>query len=120
MSNAFLKTLLGLSLGLVLIGGLGYLQLAFEKADARTAVRLVEEASVDGKPLVWKIDRVIPPEFRRCKASVKKRFFGHMEVLCHHTQKSHQVLAWLVNVSDGMVKPSNEASVRLGQGQAPW
>jgi len=105
---------------LILIGILAYLQIAFQKADIKTAVRLVEEVQVSGKPLGWAIDAAIPKERRVCSVSVIKKFYGHTEVVCRDSSTPTNELRWFVNVVDGMVKPSNEAAVRLGNGAFTW
>lgn len=120
MKNQTLRFILGVCLTLVLVGILAYLQMAFQKADVKAAVRLVEEVQIDGKPLLWSIDNAISKHQRVCEVSIVNKFYGHAEVVCYDSSERNRELRWLVNVVDGMVKPSNEAAIRLGKKETPW
>lgn len=101
---------------LTLIATLAYLQIAFDGADLKTAVRLVEEAKVAGQPLGKRLNAVIPLERRRCTAVTRNEFQGHLEVTCSDISDAQHVLRWNINVLDGMVQPANQAAVDLGKG----
>ena len=120
MKQTVLRFFLGFCLTLVLVGVMAYLQTAFQKADVRTAVRLVEEAQVSGKPLLWSMDRAIPRERRSCEVEIVSKFYGHAKVSCRDTVNELNELRWSVNVVDGMVKPDNESAIKLGKGEMPW
>ena len=105
---------------LLLVGALTYLHLAFEGADVKTAIRLVEEAPVDGTVLGQRLDGVIPRDQRLCEATVLSRLRGNMEVRCTDVQRPEHVLYWHVNLFDGLVQPVNEAAKRVGKGENPW
>lgn len=114
------KILLAVFTTLLLIGVLTYLNLAFQGADVKTAVRLVEEAKVGGVLLGDRMAKFVPQSRRLCEASVVSRFHGHMEVSCRDIQNEKRILDWRVNVIDGMVVPANVAAKRLGKGEEPW
>ncbi len=104
----------------LLVGTLTYLRLAFEGADVKTSIRLVEEAKAFGVPLRQRINEALPLRQRFCEARSLDSFQGHMEVVCRDTILPLHLLKWQVNVIDGQVIPANDAAIRLGKGEAPW
>jgi len=105
---------------LVAVGLLMYLRLAYEGADAKTAIRLVEEASPQGTTLAKRLEKFLPAEFRLCEAWVESRFRGEMGVSCRDARGSSDGLRWRVNILSGQVWPLNGAAVRIGKGESPW
>ncbi|MCB0308741.1 MAG: hypothetical protein KDD48_05165 [Bdellovibrionales bacterium] len=120
MSEKILKGVLSLLLVVVLVGIVAYLQIAFQKADMKTAIRLVQEARIQGETLGIRIEKVMPLRERRCSVKIIDKFYGHMEVDCQNTVFPSQRLSWKVNVIDGMVGPLNQAAKILGEGESPW
>ena len=111
---------MGALLVMTLIGIMTYTRIAFMQADVKTAVRLVKEVQVDGRPLAWRINQYIPDAQQDCIAEVKNKFFGHMLVTCQDASKPANIFQWSVNVTDGMVVPANTAAKDLGEGKEPW
>lgn len=120
MRHRVLRFVMGTCLCLVLAGVLAYLQSAFSGADRQAAIRLVHEARVEGKPLSWKIDGVLPAGRKDCAARSLRAFYGHMEVVCHDPSTADRELRWQVSLADGMVLPDNAAAQKLGRGERPW
>lgn len=116
----FRKIILLVLSTVVLVGILTYLRLAFEQADVKTAVRLVEQAQIKGVPIGKKLHKWIPKSHRLCKTKTLSQFYGHMEVMCQDTRDLTHVFLWRVNVIDGMVKPANTSAKRLETGEPPW
>lgn len=114
------RILFAVSSILLLIGILTYLQLAFQGADVKTAIRLVEEAKTDTGSLRDKLATVIPLEQRYCGVTVENRFHGHLRVDCRDTANADHILSWKVNIIDGMVIPANPSAEILGKGGDPW
>ncbi|HLG20628.1 MAG TPA: hypothetical protein VI895_12550 [Bdellovibrionota bacterium] len=105
---------------LLLIGILTYLQLAFQGADVRTAIRLVEEAGTGNMSLKIQMAEFLPSDHRLCQAIPVNRFHGHMNVTCSDTKNRTHELRWQVSVIDGLVIPANLAAEKLGKGEEPW
>lgn len=114
------RTIFAVSAVLLLIGILTYLQLAFQGADVKTAIRLVEEAKTDSGVLRERLEKVIPMERRHCRVAVESQFHGHVRVECRDTAQADHVLSWKVNIIDGMVIPANPSAEILGKGGDPW
>jgi hypothetical protein len=114
------KLVIAVAMTILAIALMAYLQIAFRGADVKTAVRLIEEARAGGVTLKERMAKVLPFERRLCEASVLNDFQGHMEVTCLDIQERSHILKFQVNVIDGMVKPANEAAVKLGKGEEPW
>jgi len=105
---------------MVLIGVFIYLQISFQGADVKTAIRLVEEAKASGITLGRRMGKHLPLKNRYCEASSVNQFYGHMEVVCRDLKSIDHQLKWKVNVIDGQVAPANEAAIKLGKGESPW
>lgn len=103
-----------------MMGIMTYLNLSFKEADIKTAISLVESAKSEGVTLRERMETFLPNAKRFCEARTLSEFYGHMEVSCKDLSLPAHLLVWNVNLSDGMVIPTNDAAMKLGKGVAPW
>jgi hypothetical protein len=114
------RVIFALAATALLASVLAYLQLSFEGADVKTAIRLVEESKVGTESLGERMSKFLPLERRLCEAYKTNRFHGHMEVVCRDTETPAHEFRWRVSVIDGTVIPANAAADRMGKGEVPW